>query len=540
MNRAYPSLLALLAVLLSPAGSASAQDEDVPSEFRVVVDVKGKAEAGMSVLTRSLKLTLTDEIGALKSTRAFHDAQQKLEIPEERRTYPSQLAKAARQVEADFIVFVRIQDAPADADRGFMAKGYLISAASKKVLDRAEITYGSTKSARRTGQLMATTMVESLRSQPIPTIKPPPPIKTTPPEASPPTATGRPPDETAPPKDDALSDEADPPEASPPQVPSTTTPSAAPKAPPSPPIDAPTEASPPDKTPETNQTDPDTPPPDTQANLPSLTDRDGVLPTLPDRLVAPMQRKAAEPVPNARPGSGPIRVAIGLGSGLLRDYAVRSPAGESVLSYDLPPVFLIGVSASYDLPSTAFGVACRTSLRTAAFDVSADTVSTDAAGILIDGRLIADYRLAIADDVVLRPQAGLRFATLSVDDTPGDVVLSSALLSPFIGAWARWQTTHRLETVLGFDLGFVALYDEGPVQTGDSPGGFAFGLDVGSRYWVDTTWAVTIDGRFTVDQIGFAGVPTRAVQSNEAEDFRDASLSIIDLTLRVGVLWSLG
>ncbi|MEM7675477.1 MAG: hypothetical protein AAF449_05685, partial [Myxococcota bacterium] len=261
----------------------------------------------------------------------------------------------------------------------------------------------------------------------------------------------------------------------------------------------------------------------------------GRLPPLPERLVAPTVQEA-EPV--AKPSAARVRLGLGLGSGLFRDYAVNSPAGDASVSYQLPPILLVGITAEFDI-GAAFGLALRGMVRSAAFDVAADQDTAEPSGLLVDGRLMFDYRLSLGSIGQLQPQLGLRFARTRISNDSTGILVSAVSLAPTIGARAVFGGDTGWQFSTGVDVGYIALYEESPEQTGDSGRGFALGVDLGTRYWFDHRWAISVDARFTLDQIGFSGDPTRVLQADEIGRFRDASLSVIDATVQFGVVLGL-
>ncbi|MEL7238934.1 MAG: hypothetical protein AAGK78_08725, partial [Planctomycetota bacterium] len=229
---------------------------------------------------------------------------------------------------------------------------------------------------------------------------------------------------------------------------------------------------------------------------------------------------------------------LGLGSGLFRDYVVSGDAGDASVSYQLSPVLLVGVTAEFDI-AESFGLAFRGTVRSAAFDVTTDQDEAEPNGLLLDARLMFDYRVALGSSGQLQPQLGLRFARTSISNDPTGTLISAVALAPTVGARAVFGGTTGWQFNTGIDVGYVAIYEESPEQTGDSGSGFAVGVDLGTRYWFDLRWAISLDTRFTLDQIGFSGDPTRTLQADEVGRFRDASLSVVDATVQIGVVLGL-
>ena len=467
-----------------------------PAEFRVVVVVKGPASLGQRQFSRSLRRTLADEIGGLRSSRAFQRAQKELGIAPKKETYPSRLARAGQAVNADFVVFVRVAENdkaehPRDA---IVARGYLISVDTGKVAERERVMYAALANARQAGRTMATRMTEHLRSRPVPTLPLPEPAAALQNERA-----------------DAAGATVASAQRAPVSEPPRTT-----DQPP-----APLWAQPDDGGTDDRQAPPQT------------------LPPLPDRLcTAPPAGPAGVDEETSAAAIG-LRLGVSVGSGLYRDYGLSTDAGDSVLSYDLPPVLLVGLDADYEVPGIGLRLGLKNKFRPIGFDITRGQETLDPGGVLVDGRFTVDYPFALTDAFVLRPQLGLRWALTRVADVPDGLVLSSTALAPILGAQAIWGRQEGLQGLAGIDVGYAVLFDETPAQTGESPGGLMLGVDLGGRYWLDPMWAVSIDGRFTFDRIGFSGAPTRTVVNTEAADFRDASLSVIDAMIQVGAILAL-
>ena len=494
-------VLALMAGLgfASPRES-SAQTGPAQAEFRVVVEVRGPTAWGRRPLSRRLRRTLADGIGGLRSSRAFRRAQRRLKIPKKRQTYPSRLARTAREIKADYVLFVRIERLKAreraklgaDSDAKFVAKAYLITAKDGKIAKQASFPFAAKTDAAQVGNTIAVDMTAALRA----TRAPPPPVAVKAPEPAV--------------------------EAPEPSVPDPTAPwRTEPPPPPAPPPTA-------------------TPSP---------------LPPLPDRLQPPVRRTVVT-APDAAP-TRTFRFGLGLGSALFRDYALSSDAGDSALSYDLPPVFLVGLDLEFDVPGTGgtertdapdesndsslagLTLAVRAAFRTMAFEVNTDGEAAEPGGTHFDGRFLIDYGFALADTFTLRPQVGLRLGLTSVGEHASAAILSSTMLAPIVGVRGELGRRGGIEGHLGVDAGYVVFYDESPTQTGDSPGGLALGVDLSGRFWLDDRWAITADGRFSYDQVSFSGLPTRGVLRTEAPAFRSASIATTDASVRVGVMVSL-
>ncbi|MEL7239314.1 MAG: hypothetical protein AAGK78_10665, partial [Planctomycetota bacterium] len=137
-----------------------AQDQSPIDAPRVIVEVKGKRADGRRAFSSRLRRTIADRIGGLRSSRKFRRAQRKLGIPKRKQTYPSRLARAAREIKAEFVVFARVSQS--QDKEGYAAKGYLVSAATGKILTRLDVAFATLKGAGGAGVKMANMMLDAL------------------------------------------------------------------------------------------------------------------------------------------------------------------------------------------------------------------------------------------------------------------------------------------------------------------------------------------------------------------------------------------
>ena len=247
----------------------------------------------------------------------------------------------------------------------------------------------------------------------------------------------------------------------------------------------------------------------------------------------------AETAPDHQTTAHQIWIGVAVGTGAYRDYGLRSAAGESGLSYSMAPVVSAALTFEWSPAPTPIGIRLVGAFRPVAFDVTINDESTSPSGYLIDSRAFVDYRFRLTDHLELRPQVGLRFGRVAVDEQTPAIVLSSTTLAPVAGVAMAFGRVGGLQGTLAVDAGYVVLFDEQPTTTGDAAGGLALGGDLGMRLWLGTAWALTADARVTYDRIDLSGTPTRVVLTEEAGAFEDPSLSIIDVAFRMGVLLSL-
>ena len=136
--------------------------DELWTQPRVVVDVRGPRSPIRSRVSRALRRALADEIGGLHSSRVFRETQRKLRIPPARRTLPSQLARVARHVGAEYVVFVRVggtQRRPQPS-----AWGYLLSAKDGAILHKGAVPVSTVQDAPRAAQRIADAIMATLRA----------------------------------------------------------------------------------------------------------------------------------------------------------------------------------------------------------------------------------------------------------------------------------------------------------------------------------------------------------------------------------------
>lgn len=465
-------------------GAARAQDA-VPGSVKgvtVVVELRGKRRHGADRLSRTLRRKLADALGGLRSSRALHREQDRLEIPKKERTKPSRLAIAGKGVNAEYLVFVRV----ARKRRArYEAKGYLIETETAKIIAKHTEKYRRpSKEAGPAGERLAIAMlvaIGKLKASEAPPAEPPPIAAAPEPPPLPETPTAPPPNP-----------------AEPTPAPPPTEPAIAAAPPPS--------FAPPRRAP--------TPPPSIET-----------------------------PAPKRRPrrGVAEVRVAVGAGAGLVRSYDISAEAVQvSDLSHSLSPQGMARLVAEVELTKIGLGLSVQGSLRPVGYQVVVDSETRELSGMLLDAQAALRYHLALTEraglPVQLLPALGVRLSRSGVESHSPAVIPNATLISPFARVGARLPYDEQLELEGGVDFGLAAGYAESPVDSGESPGGFSFGADVGLRYWFGARFGVAFDTRFTMDKLSFSNQPTRAVTRNEQAGLLDVNLSIIDVRSALSML----
>ena len=464
-----------------PSALAQAEDSSSVKGVPVVVELKGRRKHGADRLSRTLRRTLADALGGLRSSRALHREQARLGITDNESTRPSKLAEAGRGVAAEYLVFVRVTR---KRRARYEAKGYLIDTKDAQVVHRSIVKFRRpSKEAGKAGVEIANSMLKGLTEivaarQP----PPPPPVVAVAPDPTP---------EPTP--------EPAPPVAPPP-------PAAAPSPEPTPPVAV---APAPEPTPEVQ------PPPSVQTPAPRRTTKDKAL---------------------------SLRIGLGGGAGVVRNYQVSADQlSASDLSHSLGPQGMARLGLELMLPTIGLGLAVETSLRPVGYTIVVDGENQDLSGLLIDARAALGYHLKVSERagqaISLVPALGLRLSRAGVEDHPTNVVPSANLTVLFAEVGVRLPYDDNLTFELSADFGVVAGYSESPVTTGESAGGFAFGADLGVHYWISDLLGVAFDSRFSLDRLSLSERPTRAVPANEQANLQDANISITDLRTAVSVMF---
>jgi hypothetical protein len=461
--------------------AASAQAPVSLKGIPVVVELKGDKGSGTERLSTTLRRTLADALGGLRSSSALHREQERLQITKEERTRPSQLSVAARGVGADYLVFVRVTRKQAGR---YEAKGYLIDVAGQSVVHKHFAAYQRPKrEAGPAGEEMARAMLARLSELKAAAAPPPPPAA--PPVVAMPEPVLTAPPPAAPPPDVAV---APPPPAAPPPAVASAPP---PAAPPGPATGAQTE------------------------------------------VPAPPRERSFQ-----------LELSAGGGAGLVRSYRLTGDTvGVSDLSHSLSPLGMVSLGAEARLPKVGVGLLAQASLRPVGYTVVTDGQSNEVGGMLVDVRGLLGYHLGVADragrKVRLVPGLGVRMAYSGVSEHPGDIIPSARLVSVLAALGVRFPYDAQLELSAGVDMGLVVAYAERPGTTGDSPSGFTFGADLGLKYWFGDRLGVGFDTRFTMDRLAFSDRPTRPLDANERDVLSEARLTITDARAGLSVLFRL-
>ncbi|MCA9552588.1 MAG: hypothetical protein KC933_21320, partial [Myxococcales bacterium] len=160
-------------------------------------------------------------------------------------------------------------------------------------------------------------------------------------------------------------------------------------------------------------------------------------------------------------------------------------------------------------------------------------------GLFVDANLMVGYHLPLAGRgrraYRLIPLMGARLGLNQQGRDAGDLLLNSTLIAVQGGLLARLPFNDVLEVNLGAEGGYIVSYSESPATTGSKGTGFTVAGDLGARIWVSDMIAVAIDNRFTYEQVGFGGTPTRRLTATDQGNVEDASLSTKDLRSSIGI-----
>lgn len=478
--RAVIGLTLAVGLAFVPSSSAWAQAEDTATVkgVAVVVELKGRRKHGADRLSRTLRRTLADALGGLRSSRALHREQDRLQMAAKERTRPSSLATAGRGVAADYLVFVRVAR---KKRANYEAKGYLIDTKDGQVVHRHIVKFARpSKEAGKAGKAIALSMLAGLRElapkEPVP---PPQPIA-----ADIPTPVITPPVEPEPVVDP------DPVPVEPPVV----------------------------------------------ATAPVAE------PAIEPAVVADPAPSVETPQPTTPAKAMNLRIGVGVGAGLVRSYNVSAEnVGASDLSHSVSPQGMARVAVELHVPSVGLGLSVQGAWRPVGYTVIVDGQTEELSGLLIDARTRLRYHLAMAEraggQVELIPALGLRIGRSGVESHSSNVIPSATLMVVFAELGARLPYDENLEFEASVELGAIAGYTETPAVTGDAPGGFAFGADFGLHYWMSDSVGIALDTRFTLDRLSFADRPTRAVTLNEQSGLQNANISITDVRTAASVVF---
>jgi hypothetical protein len=240
-----------------------------------------------------------------------------------------------------------------------------------------------------------------------------------------------------------------------------------------------------------------------------------------------------------------LRFALTAGAGLLRTYDVSSDAvANSRLSYALNPMTLVQADVELIVPGVPVTAIARGAFRPLRYEVDVGGGELQyPSGNFVDASLMAGYHLVLTGDgkraIRLVPLVGARLGLNSQGREAGDLLLNTTLIAVQGGLLARLPFNDVLELNLGAEGGYIVSYSESPTTTGTSGAGFTVAGDLGARIWLSDTIAIAIDNRFTFEQIGLEGTPTRRLLLSEQANLQNVTLSTKDLRSSIGVAFRL-
>lgn len=449
----------------------------------VVVEVKGSAKAGRVRLTRELRRRLADGLGGLQSSRKFRSAQKKLRIPPLKRTYPSQLARAARKIDATHIVFVRIERQRKKRMR-YKAKAYILSAEAGAIMHQTTRSYASSKKAKGVGASLAKELLpvlERLLPQPeAPAIaqrETPRPASNLPELALPQKSVPKPEDS---------------PEATAALEPAS------------------------EAAPQTDQSAP-----------------------VESVIAAEPQRER----PSSEAAGHPIQFWVGPSLILHRDAIVSnevvvrtsmSHTGSMMPGADLG----LRVRFSEKIP---LAVQLRGQVSVMHFDIRANGQALQPSGTLARGHLDLQYRAPVggsdSNPIELSPHLGVVMDALRVDRHPGLVVPSYLAMGPSFGLDLSLPFADNWDFDLGIAFGYLLSYEETNGNSGENGGGVSLDAAVAVRWWLSPLIGLKLGLAANLNAASFNDNANRGHLSSEP--IRNLDVNILELNSNLAVVVSL-
>jgi hypothetical protein len=265
----------------------------------------------------------------------------------------------------------------------------------------------------------------------------------------------------------------------------------------------------------------------------------------PTRTYAPAPSDAplrAAPAPSEDTPHEPLRATVLAGSGLLHTLDVRLPNDTtSRLSYQLDPVALFAGEVEAVLPALGLGVQARAAFSPVRFQVAVGDSTDQPSGSMLDLAFAARYHLLLSgqgrDAIRLIPTLGARLDVLSVSEHLANLIHGSTSFAPYAGVDLRMPFASSFEAIVALEGGLVLSFSESPARDGQFGSGLSFGAGLGLRWWLASSVAIALDGRYDVRQINLQGASER--QPVAREDLRDLSLGNRDLRLGLGLAFRL-
>lgn len=526
-RRLSVSLVAAALLTSAPAGA-----QELPAAVRglkvVVPDALGAKAHGVPQLSRGLRSVMSEGVGELIPAKDFEAAKKRLKIkPGE--TEPEVLAKAGREVGAQYIVHVEI------SKKGWLytAKAILINVElGVAQMDFRSQYYKPAQEAGDRGQRVARRTLEKidelLRDGRPPAVgavaatPPPKPPERVDDDLKVDRGLGGQLAKTDPPK---VAPKTEPPKAEPPRA--------------EPPKAEPPRAEPPREA-DTSFARLDDDPPSARVEEPGRGRAD--LSATPGDGASASATFTPTRVEEAREL---LRISLTGGSGLLRTYSLGSPGlASSGLSYALDPLSLIAAEVELIAPGVPVALTLRGAFRPVRYDVEVrDQDTASPSGSLLDLSAFVGYHLGVAgsgrETVSVIPALGVRFGSASVATHPGDIVLSTSAVATLFGVGVRLPVNEVLELGFGLDGGPILAYSESPTTTGETTSGITAGGDLSARIWLSRGVAIAFDNRFTWERVSMDGRPTRRLPLSEAGQLENATITTRDLRTSVGVAFRL-
>lgn len=473
----------------------------------MVVDVRGRSKADRDRVGRAIRRRMVEAIGPLVPSRELERARRKLKLRGRRASSPRNLARAGLEIGAEHIIDVYVKR----KGRGASVRARIVDVATGETAfeERATVPNRKRNSAEvgtKIGDALIAKLQDITAAYGGTVSAPPPPPPPTAPFAGDPELL---PEETI--------------VATPDPAPSPKT-SADPYAG----IDDPVAA---------------TSPSESNGGTKWFSTEAERAPPPAARIAEPEPEKRAwftPPPPEAPAPTEFVRVGVQGGAGVLRQYTLATDAGASALSYTLDPLSMLVFDFDLVVPRANVGIALDAAFRPVAYSIDRGDLGTAfPSGLLIDFLAAINYHAEVSgsgrEAFKVMPNIGVRVTAANVEQHPGNVIPSATLVAAIVGTDARLPVSELVELEGGVFVGLIVAYDETPLASGNTNGGFTAGGKLGMRVWVTPYLGITFDNILTYDTIGFADAPDRPLPPDERGRIQDASVSIVDVRSSVGI-----
>lgn len=440
----------------------------------VVVQVKGSRRAGARRLKKSLTRALKNGLGQLASSTRFRAVQQR--VPAQRRTLPSELARAAVKIGADYIVFARAERRRGRG--GYQAVAYILDTEGK-VKRKFTERYRRPAQATEVGEILADRALDALSKLAPRTAAAPAPVAAAEEE-----------------EEDTVVEE---PVAQP-----------APRARPSR---------------RAAQPRPRAARPKPRAQRPQPRE---------EQPAEPPKKRAERSLKN--PHTSLIWAMAGVTPS--RKLEVTASGASVLSSSNLMIGFSLGVEHQFSqtVPVT---LAVSGQVRRQQFSLQSDSGTAKPAALVagFDARL--GYRISLSKmkggPLSLAPELGLFANAVRVDSHASALVPSSTAAFATGGLALRAPFTRSFELSLRAYAGMPLVFREDPIDSGSFDSGLLLGGVLRLCYWVSADVGVLAELQGVQEKESFTGGATRGRSSSTAPVFTDVERKVTEIDARLGV-----